>query len=476
MKGKKKRKDDLLAQYSEMAEGCSRIDSELYRKYEVKRGLRDISGKGVLAGLTEIGEVHAYIIDEGETVPVPGRLIYRGLDIRDLVNGFIGENRFGFEETAYLLLFGELPDQNELKEFEELLSECRLLPKSFVEDSIMKIPSHDVMNLMSRCVLALYSYDSRADDISVENVVRQCISLIAQLPLIAVYGYQMLTHHYHKNSLVIHSPKPELSTAENILHLLRPDSSYTRLEAVLLDLALVLHAEHGGGNNSTFATHVITSSGTDTYSTISSSLCSLKGPRHGGANVKVVQMFEDMKRQVGNWNDEGELRDYLVRLLDREAFDRTGLIYGVGHAVYSISDPRAVIFKGFAEQLAKEKGLEDEFRLYEKVERLAPQVIAAKRKMYKGVSANVDFYSGLVYKMLNIPEELFTPLFAISRIVGWSAHRIEELVNDGKIIRPAYKSIAPHREYVAIRMRQSRNNETAACEHTINYLSMPAEG
>lgn len=453
MKEIKKRIGDLFAEYTEMAVECSKIDPELYRKYEVKRGLRDISGKGVLAGLTEIGEVHAYIIDEGETVPVPGRLIYRGIDIRDLVNGFIGENRFGFEETAYLLLFGKLPNEKELKEFENLLSEYRTLPKSFVEDSIMKIPSHDVMNLMSRCVLALYSYDTRADDISIENVIRQCISLIAQLPLTAVYGYQVLTHHYHKNSLVIHSPKPGLSTAENILHLLRPDSSYTKLEAVLLDLALVLHAEHGGGNNSTFATHVITSSGTDTYSTISSSLCSLKGPRHGGANVKVVQMFEDMKQQVGNWNDEEEIRNYLVRILDKEAFDRTGLIYGVGHAVYSISDPRAVIFKGFAEQLAKEKGFEEEFRLYEKVEYLAPRVIAAKRKIYKGVSINVDFYSGLVYKMLNIPEELYTPLFAISRVVGWSAHRIEELVNEGKIIRPAYKCIATHREYIPMKMR-----------------------
>lgn len=453
MQGKKKRINDLLAEYTGMAERSSWIDPELYKKYEVKRGLRDISGKGVLAGLTEIGEVHAYVIDEGETVPVPGRLIYRGIDIRDLVNGFISENRFGFEETAYLLLFGELPNQSELKEFEELLSEYRRLPKSFVEDSIMKIPSHDVMNLMSRCVLALYSYDTMADDISTENVVRQCISLIAQLPLTAVYGYQVLTHHYHKKSLVIHSSRPELSTAENILHLLRPDSSYTRLEAVLLDLALVLHAEHGGGNNSTFATHVITSSGTDTYSTIASSLCSLKGPRHGGANVKVVQMFEDIKQQVSNWNDEGELHDYLIRILDREAFDRTGLIYGVGHAVYSISDPRAVIFKSFAGQLAKEKGFEEEFRLYEKVEYLAPRVIAEKRKIYKGVSVNVDFYSGLVYKMLNIPEELFTPLFAVSRVVGWCAHRIEELVNNGKIIRPAYKCIAPHREYVPMDRR-----------------------
>jgi len=447
---KKTKQKELIRKYSDMAERCSKIDPGLYTKYEVKRGLRDISGKGVLAGLTEIGEVHAYIIDEGETVPVPGRLIYRGIDINDIVAGFLSEDRFGFEETAYLLLFGELPDRKELNDFENLLSDYRKLPESFLEDAIMKLPSNDLMNMLARGVLALYSFDRRADDISIENLTRQSIQLIAQMPLMAVYGYQALTHYFHNNSLVIHSPKSEYSTAENILHLLRPDSKFTDLEAKVLDLALVLHAEHGGGNNSTFATHVITSSGTDTYSSISSSLCSLKGPRHGGANVKVIQMFEDMKKQVKDWESDDEISKYLLDILDRKAFDKSGLIYGVGHAVYSISDPRAVILKQHAEKLAKEAGFEEEFRLYERVEKLAPWVIAKKRKMYKGVSINIDFYSGLVYRILNIPDELFTPLFAISRVVGWCAHRIEELVNNGKIIRPAYKSIAPHRQYVPI--------------------------
>ena len=338
MDGKTKQKE-LIKKYSVMAEKCSRIDPDLYKKYEVKRGLRDISGRGVLAGLTEIGEVHAYIIDEGEMVPVPGRLLYRGIDINDIVAGFTSEDRFGFEETAYLLLFGELPDREELNDFLNLVSEYRKLPESFIEDAIMKLPSKDVMNLLSRSVLALYSFDRRADDISIENLTRQSVRLIAQMPLLAVYGYQVLTHYFHNKSLVIHSPKPEYSTAENILHLLRPDSAFTDLEAKVLDLALVLHAEHGGGNNSTFATHVITSSGTDTYSSVSSSLCSLKGPRHGGANVKVVQMFEDMKKHIKDWNSEDEIRNYLLNILDRKAFDRSGLIYGVGHAVYSIPIP-----------------------------------------------------------------------------------------------------------------------------------------
>lgn len=357
---RKMKRKELIKKYSNMAEKCSKIDPNLYTKYEVKKGLRDISGRGVLAGLTEIGEVHAYIIDEGEMIPVPGRLIYRGIDINDIVTGFISEGRFGFEETAYLLLFGELPDREELNDFQSLLSDYRKLPESFIEDAIMKLPSKDVMNLLSRSVLALYSFDRRADDISIENITRQSIRLIAQMPLMTAYGYQVLTHYYHNKSLVIHSPKSEYSTAENILHLLRPDSKFTDLEAKVLDLALVLHAEHGGGNNSTFATHVITSSGTDTYSSIASSLCSLKGPRHGGANVKVVQMFEDMKKQIKDWENEDEIRDYLLRILNKKAFDRSGLIYGVGHAVYSISDPRAVILKKYAEKLAKEEGFEEE--------------------------------------------------------------------------------------------------------------------
>jgi len=462
MEGIKKRKNVLIEEYASMAERSNRIDPELYKKYDVKRGLRDITGKGVLAGLTEIGEVSAsYVNERGESVPGPGRLIYRGMDIKDIVNGFLSDGRFGFEEVAYLLLLGELPTINELNEFKTLLGELRKLPPSFVEDAVMKLPSRDVMNILARSVLALYTYDDNADDISISNVIRQCLQLIAQIPLLAVYGYQVLAHYHHKKSLVIHVPKRRYSTAENILHLLRSDSKFSHLEAVILDLSLVLHAEHGGGNNSTFATHVITSTGTDTYSTIASSICSLKGPRHGGANVKVVQMFDDMKRNVKDWEDDGQIRDYLNKLLDGEAFDKSGLIYGVGHAVYSVSDPRAEILKEYARQLAKEKGFEDEFRLYEKVERLAPEIIAEKRKIYKGVSINVDFYSGFVYKALNIPEELFTPLFAAARIVGWCAHRIEELVNRGKIIRPAYKSIAPPREYIPLSMRTAKMDSLA---------------
>ena len=357
------------------------------------------------------------------------------------------DGRLGFEETCYLLLLGDLPNRDELETFEGALCKYRVLPESFVRDIILKMPSKDIMNSISRSVLALYTLDDKADDTSVENVLSQCMRLIACFPLIAVYGYQALAHYYKKQSLIIHSPIPELGTAENILHMLRPDSKYTKLEATILDLALVLHAEHGGGNNSSFVTHVVTSSGTDTYSVISAALGSLKGPRHGGANTKVVQMFEDMKQRLNDWEDDEEIEHYLSKILNKEAFDRKGLIYGVGHAVYSISDPRAVIFKDQVATLAKEKGLEEEFKLYEKVEELAPKVIGKVRKIYKGVSANVDFYSGFVYKMLEIPEELFTPIFAVSRIAGWSAHRLEEIVNEGKIIRPAYKSVSIRREY-----------------------------
>lgn len=451
-----KKKDNFegnkLAQLCDLAEKSSYIDPQLFSKYEVKRGLRDINGRGVLAGLTGIGEVHSYIVNENEMVPVPGELIYRGVNIVDLANGFIGK-RFGFEETCYLLLFGALPNQNELDGFRELLARNRKLPDDFALDIILKAPSKDMMNVLARSVLALYSFDDNPDDISILNVLKQCIKLIAAFPSFAVYGYQAFSHYHENNSLFIHSPQPELSTAETILHLLRPDCGYTKLEAILLDLALVLHAEHGGGNNSSFVTHVVTSSGTDTYSVMAAALGSLKGPRHGGANIKVVQMFEDLKQQVNNWTDERQIEDYLSKILNKEAFDRSGLIYGIGHAVYSISDPRAIILKEYAGRLAKEKGLEDEFNLYTKVEKLAPEVIGKVRKMYKGVSANVDFYSGFVYRMLNIPPELYTPIFAISRIVGWSAHRIEELVNAGKIIRPAYKSVYPRREYISMEQR-----------------------
>ncbi len=442
--------DQTLDTLSTLTEKCSYINPELYTKFEVKRGLRDISGRGVLAGLTEIGEVHSYIIDENEIIPAPGRLMYRGIDITDITNGFISENRFGFEETCYLLLFGKLPNRDELKSFNDLLKMYRHLPEEFVRDMIMNVPSKDLMNVISRSVLTLYSHDEYGDDTSVKNVLRQCIQMIAYFPMLAVYGYQTFKHYYENKSLVIHSPRLDLGTAENFLHMLRPDSSFTKIEAAVLDLALVLHAEHGGGNNSSFVTHVATSSGTDTYSVIAAALGCLKGPRHGGANNKVVKMFGEIKEQVKDWEDEEEISNYLDKILQKKAFDRSGLIYGVGHAVYSISDPRAVVFKDYVRKLSEAKGMTDEFKLYAKVEKLAPKVIAESRKMYKGVSINVDFYSGFVYNMLDIPMELFTPIFAMARIAGWSAHRIEEIVNNGKIIRPAYKSIAPRREYVPI--------------------------
>ncbi|HWQ89873.1 MAG TPA: citrate/2-methylcitrate synthase, partial [Desulfitobacteriaceae bacterium] len=425
-------------------------DPQLFNKYKVKRGLRDPDGTGVLVGLTEIGEVHAFILDENEIVPVPGRLLYRGMDIRNIVEGFRTDDRFGFEETCYLLLFGDLPNKKSLDDFDILLSMYEKLPDDFARDMILKAPSKDIMNVLSRNVLGLYSFDDNADDTSIKNVLKQCISLIACFPSLAVYGYQAFSHYHGNKSLYLHIPRPELSTAENILYMLRPDSKYTKLEATLLDVALVLHAEHGGGNNSSFVTHVVTSTGTDTYSVMAAALGSLKGPKHGGANIKVVKMFEEMKQTVKDWGDSEEIEDYLAKILRKEAFDRSGLIYGIGHAVYSISDPRAVIFKNYVSQLAKEKGLEDEFNLYSKVEELAPQVMGKFGKLHKAVSANVDFYSGFVYRMLGIPEEMFTPIFAISRIAGWSAHRIEEIVNSGKVIRPSYKSVAARRNYIPL--------------------------
>lgn len=432
----------------------SSIDPSLYEKYEVKRGLRDINGRGVLTGLTEIAEVRSYITVDSEMIPCEGKLFYRGLDIEDIVDGFISEKRFGFEETTYLLLFGNLPTPAQLEDFKKLLGHYRSLPTSFVRDIIMKAPSHDMMNTLARSVLTLYSYDDTADDVSIPNVLRQCLQLIALFPQLSVYGYQAYKHYHDGHSLFIHAPEPGLSTAENILHLLRPDSKYTELEARILDLALVLHADHGGGNNSTFTTHVVSSSGTDTYSTIAASLGSLKGPKHGGANIKVVQMFDDMKATIKDWEDEDEIKQYLTDLLHKRAFDKAGLIYGIGHAVYSISDPRARVLKRFVEKLSKEKGLDKEFAFYSSVERLAPEVIAKERKIYKGVSANIDFYSGFVYRMLELPLELYTPIFAIARISGWSAHRIEELINAGKIIRPAYKNVAKHYEYVPLAERK----------------------
>ena len=438
-----------LEQLASLCRANNTIDPQDYVRYDVKRGLRDLNGNGVVAGLTEISEVHAKEKINGESVPVPGKLFYRGYAIEDIVHGFIDSGRFGFEETAYLLMFGQLPTAEQLADFNRQLAFYRTLPSNFVRDVILKAPSQDMMNTLARSVLTMASYDDNPDDISLPNVVRQCIDLLAIFPLLSVYGYQAYSYK-EGNSLYIHAPRPELSTAENILTLLRPDSSYTPLEAHILDLCLVLHAEHGGGNNSTFTTHVVTSSGTDTYSCMAAALASLKGPRHGGANIKVMQMFEDMKQSLPDWADEDAIRNYLTGLLYKERFDKSGLIYGMGHAVYSISDPRATLLKGFVHKLCAEKGMEKEYGLYAAVERLAPEVIAQERKIYKGVSANVDFYSGFVYHMLGLPTELYTPMFAVARVAGWSAHRLEELINMGKIIRPAYVAVLPRREYVPI--------------------------
>ena len=446
----KQNETQWIERLSAMAAASCQLDSELYVKYDVKRGLRDINGKGVRAGLTQIGDVQSH--PEGDETG-PGHLIYRGIDIDDLVAGFLTDGRPGFEETTYLLLAGELPNREELNGFCELLGSYRGLPDSFVHDSLLKLTSRDMMAAMAQSILAMYILDDQAEDVSLANVLRQCLKLIAVFPLLAAYSYQAYTYFYGKGSLVIHSPQPELSTAANFLHMLRNDSAYTPLEAQLLDLALVLHAEHGGGNNSSFTTHVVTSSLTDTYSTIAAAMGSLKGPRHGGANAKVVAMFEDMKQEVKDWTNDNQISDYLHKLLKKEAFDRAGLIYGIGHAVYSTSDPRTIILREQVEKLAAEKGLAAEMDLYRRVERLAPEIISTQRKMYKGVSANVDFYSGFLYRLLEIPAELFTPIFAISRIAGWSAHRIEELANGGKIIRPAYKSVAPRRDYQPLAAR-----------------------
>ena len=443
---------EQISSLAKLAYKSTVIDSAYYEKYDVKRGLRDINGAGVLAGLTEISDIISFKEENGVKVPTEGELYYRGIDIKKLVKGFVSERRFGFEETVYLLLFGELPDEKKLEEFKQLLVRLRAIPKSFVRDIIMKAPSDDMMNSLARSVLALYPYDHKADDITIPNVLRQCLQLIAQFPSIAVYSYQVNEYYNNNNSLIIHQSDDKLSTAENILHLLRPDSRYSELEAELLDICLVLHAEHGGGNNSTFTTHVVSSSGADTYSVVAASLGSLKGPRHGGANIKVVKMFEDIKANVPD-GDEGKMKDYLAKILDKEAFDKSGLIYGMGHAVYSLSDPRADILKYYVKLLAEEKHLDKEYEFYEKIERLAPEVISDRRKIYKGVCPNIDFYSGFVYNMLGLPLGLFTPMFAVSRIAGWSAHRIEELSNKGKIIRPGYCGVCGRREYLPLVQR-----------------------
>jgi citrate synthase len=416
------------------------ISDSLFDEYGVNRGLRDVNGKGVLTGLTKISEIVSFKEENGQTVPCDGELWYRGYNVKTLINR-LGKDEFGFEKTAYLLLFGEVPTQAELNEFSEVLGTCRTLPTNFTRDVIMKAPSKDIMNSMTRSILTLASYDNYASVGGIENCIRQCIQLIAEFPMLAVYGYHAYNHYENDSSMYIHRPDPTLSTAENFLLMLRPDQQYTQLEAKVLDVALMLHMEHGGGNNSTFTTRVVTSAGTDTYSAVAAAMSSLKGPKHGGANIKVMEMMADIRSNVKDWGDREELRSYLSRMLDGEVFDHKGLIYGMGHAVYSLSDPRERVFRGYVESLAAAKGKEKEMNLYNTIEELAPELIAEKRHIFKGVSPNVDFYSGFVYEMLGIPMELYTPLFAIARIVGWSAHRLEEIVGMNKIIRPAYKSV-----------------------------------
>ena len=442
-----KKNEIAMNDYARLCREADHLEPEMFDKYEVQRGLRDKNGNGVVTGLTNISRIESFQMINGVKTPCEGKLWYRGYDCIELVKGFRGR-RFGFEEVSYLLLFGQLPDAGQLKAYRDILAACRTLPTNFTRDVIMKAPSSDLMNSLTRSVLTLASYDKNCSDTSIENVVAQCFRLISVFPMLAVYGYHAYNHYQNDESMYIHRPSKKLSTAENLLMMLRPDKEYTQLEAAVLDTALVLHMEHGGGNNSTFTTRVVTSSGSDTYSVIAAALSSLKGPKHGGANIKVVEMMREIEANVSDWEDEDAVRDYLKKILNKEAFDRKGLIYGMGHAVYSLSDPRAQVFKGFVHQLASAKGREKDFALYSMIERLAPQVIAEKARIYKGVSANVDFYSGFVYSMLEIPLEMFTPIFAIARIVGWSAHRIEELINMDKIIRPAYKSVMQEREYV----------------------------
>ena len=445
----RKTRDERLSQLVKYCMISGALDLNLYAEYDVKRGLRESDGKGVLTGLTEISDVTGFKTIQGEKVPCEGELYYQGYNVMDLKKGF-EQRRFNFEEVTYLLLFGALPDKQQLREFIDLLNQYRELPSKFVRDVIMKAPSLNIMNALQRSVLTLYSYDENPDDISIENVLRQALTLIATMPLTSVYAYHAYQHYHNDQSLVIRYPDPELSTAENILRILRSDGKYTELEARVLDIALVIHAEHGGGNNSTFTTHVVSSTGTDTYSAVAASLGSLKGPRHGGANLKVENMFSDIKSHVKDWKNDDEIYAYLEKIVNKEAFDQSGLIYGMGHAVYTLSDPRAVILKEYARSLSEEKGLTEEFMLYSKVERLASEILTGRKNLHKPICCNVDFYSGFVYSMLGIPTQMFTPIFAISRIAGWSAHRIEELVNEGKIIRPAYKYVGHHRAYVPL--------------------------
>jgi citrate synthase len=454
-----KKQVEIIKQLADSSAAKARIDPGLYERYSVKRGLRNEDGTGVLVGLTEVGEVFSYIMDDGDRVPVEGRLFYRGIGISDIVNGFYQEKRFGFEETIYLLLFGELPTQEQLDQLQELISSNRNLPAGFTEDMILKAPSPDIMNKLARTVLALYAYDPNPDDISIDNVLRQCIELIARFPVLISYAYMAKRHYVDKQSLFLHSPQPHYNTAQNILHMIRPDGQFTDLEARILDLALVLHAEHGGGNNSTFVTKAVTSSGSDTYSVIAAAIGSLKGPQHGGASGKAYAMMQDLAGEVKNWRNEMEIADYLAKILKKEAYDRSGLIYGIGHAVYTISDPRTKLLRDYARALAFEAGKEDEYELYTLTERLAPEVFRNVKKSDKIVCANVDFYSGFIYNLLGIPPELFTPIFAVARIAGWSAHRIEELVSGGRILRPAYKCVQKRRRYKGMDERLTQDDE-----------------
>ena len=437
------RKKDLSAYAEKKRQLCiehDTINDSLFAEYGVNRGLRDLNGKGVLTGLTNISKLVSFVDDDNKKIPCDGQLWYRGYNVKTLIKQ-IGKNEFGFERVAYLLLFGELPSAEELNEFCEVLGKSRTLPTNFTRDVIMKAPTRDIMNSMTRSILTLASYDDRTSDSSIDNCIRQSIQLIAEFPMMAVYAYHAYNHYKNDSSMYIHRPDPKLSTAENFLRMLRPDNKYTEIEARVLDVALLLHMEHGGGNNSTFTTRVVTSAGTDTYSAIAAAMSSLKGPRHGGANIKVMEMMDDIRSHVSDWGDREEVRVYLSRILDGEAFDGKGLIYGMGHAVYSLSDPRERVFRAYVERLAVAKHKEKEMGLYNYIEELAPELIGEKRHIFKGVSPNVDFYSGFVYEMLDIPMELYTPLFAIARIVGWSAHRLEEMVGMNKIIRPAYKSV-----------------------------------
>ncbi len=445
--------DEEISRLAELLRTNRKFDEETYKNANIKRGLRDVDGTGVRAGLTDVSDVIAKKSVNGVMEPCDGELYYRSISVTDMINAYDDQSCSGFEEATYLLLFDKLPNKKELSDFRALLSEYRKLPRNFVRDVIMKAPGKDIMNSLTRSILTLYNYDKKGIDNSIENVLRQCLTLIAVTPRCAVYAYNAYQHYNEGKSLFIHKQRPELSTAENFLYMLRPDGKFTKLEAKVLDIAFILHAEHGGGNNSTFTTHVVTSAGSDTYSTMAAALCSLKGHRHGGANIKVMEMFADIKKHVKNWNDKDELTKYLAGILNGENFDRSGLIYGMGHAVYSVSDPRAVAFKKFVEQLAREKGKMKEFKLYRNVEEISTKLIMEKRKIYKGVSANVDFYSGFVYNMLGLPQELFTPMFAIARMSGWSAHRIEELLNSGKIIRPAYVSTNGRKPYIPINER-----------------------